>query len=70
MLSSKKGGAKLSRSPTLAGFLAQLDELAATGETHTDDRNTCAVAVRKVVKLARQHASMHTTDTAGLCWRP
>jgi hypothetical protein len=75
MPASKKGGA---RPPTLAGFLAQLDELAATVETHTDDRDAyaVAVAVRELVKLARQQAPegarivpVRTADTAGLCWR-
>ena len=67
MPSSKKGGARTSRPPTLA-----------TVETHTDDRDACAVAVavRELVKLARQQAPegariapMHTPRAAGITTR-
>lgn len=69
----KRGGQR-----GLRGFLAQLDRLAASVEADTSDRDACAVAVavRELVKLARQPAPdgarvapLRTDDAAGLCWR-
>lgn len=70
----KRGG----QNGGLRGFLAQLDRLAASVEADTSDRDTCAVAVavRELVKLAKQKAPdgvwltpTRTADAAGLCWR-
>lgn len=71
-----KGGA---RRGGLREFLAQLDQLAAAVEADTNDRDACAVAVavRELVKLARQPAPegtrltpTRTADGAGLRWHP
>lgn len=59
----------------LPALLAQLDQLAADAEARSDERDAVAVAVavRSLVRLARQQAPegarLTPTGAAGLCWR-